>query len=303
MKRANKVDFAAYADKVMGFRFDPDSLVDVQIKRLHEYKRQLLNALHVVRLYLDAKRDPKALAAPRTVLFGAKAAPGYRVAKLIIKLINGIADVVNGDVDLQGRLRVAFLPNYRVSLAERIIPASDLSEQISTAGKEASGTGNMKLSMNGSLTIGTLDGANVEIRDAVGAENFFLFGLTTEEVIDRQRTGYSPRAVYDENPRLREVIDLIASGFFSSEDPTLFRPLTDHLLDHDTYMLLADFDAYVKCQGEVSKAYLDPPKWHSMAVKNIAKMGMFSSDRTIREYAKEIWGAEPVKVHLRPYAV
>ena len=303
VKRANKVDFAAYADKVMGFRFDPDSLVDVQIKRLHEYKRQLLNALHVVRLYLDAKRDPKALAAPRTVLFGAKAAPGYRVAKLIIKLINGIADVVNGDVDLQGRLRVAFLPNYRVSLAERIIPASDLSEQISTAGKEASGTGNMKLSMNGSLTIGTLDGANVEIRDAVGAENFFLFGLTTEEVIDRQRTGYSPRAVYDENPRLREVIDLIASGFFSSEDPTLFRPLTDHLLDHDTYMLLADFDAYVKCQGEVSKAYLDPPKWHSMAVKNIAKMGMFSSDRTIREYAKEIWGAEPVKVHLRPYAV
>jgi len=303
VKRANKVDFAAYADKVLGFRFDPDSLVDVQIKRLHEYKRQLLNALHVVRLYLDAKRDPNALAAPRTVLFGAKAAPGYRVAKLIIKLINGIADVVNGDVDLQGRLRVAFLPNYRVSLAERIIPASDLSEQISTAGKEASGTGNMKLSMNGSLTIGTLDGANVEIRDAVGAENFFLFGLTTEEVIDRQRTGYSPRAVYDENPRLREVIDLIANGFFSSEDPTLFKPLTDHLLDHDTYMLLADFDAYVKCQGEVSKAYLDPPRWHSMAVKNIAKMGMFSSDRTIREYAKEIWGAEPVEVHLRPYAI
>lgn len=303
VKRANKVDFAAYADKVLGFRFDPDSLVDVQIKRLHEYKRQLLNALHVVRLYLDAKRDPSALAAPRTVLFGAKAAPGYRVAKLIIKLINGIADVVNGDVDLQGRLRVAFLPNYRVSLAERIIPASDLSEQISTAGKEASGTGNMKLSMNGSLTIGTLDGANVEIRDAVGAENFFLFGLTTEEVIDRQRTGYSPRAVYDENPRLREVIDLIANGFFSSEDPTLFKPITDHLLDHDTYMLLADFDAYVKCQGEVSKAYLDPPRWHSMAVKNIAKMGMFSSDRTIREYAKEIWGAEPVQVHLRPYAI
>lgn len=303
VKRANKADFAAYASKEWGFRFDPDSMFDVQIKRLHEYKRQLLNALHVVRLYLDAKRDPKALAAPRTVLFGAKAAPGYRVAKLIIKLINGIADVVNGDIDLQGRLRVAFLPNYRVSLAERIIPASDLSEQISTAGKEASGTGNMKLSMNGSLTIGTLDGANVEIREAVGAENFFLFGLTTEEVIDKQRTGYSPRALYDGNARLKEVIDLIASGFFSSEDPTLFRPLTDHLLDHDTYMLLADFDAYVKCQSEVSKAFLDGPKWHSMAVKNIAKMGMFSSDRTIREYANEIWGASPVQIHLRPYAV
>lgn len=301
VKRANKADFASYAAKTWGFRFDPDSMYDVQIKRLHEYKRQLLNALHVVRLYLDAKRDPSALAAPRTVLFGAKAAPGYRAAKLIIKLINGIAEIVNGDVDLQGRLRVAFLPNYRVSLAERIIPAADLSEQISTAGKEASGTGNMKLSMNGALTIGTLDGANVEIRDAVGPENFFLFGLTTEEVTDLQRTGYSPRAVYDKNPRLKEVIDLIGSGFFSADDPSMFRPLMDNLLDHDTYMLLEDFDAYVSCQKQVSDAFLDPKKWHAMAVRNIAHMGMFSSDRTIREYAKEIWGAEPVKIDLRPY--
>src|SRR4029079_368385 len=205
VKRLNKADFVTYAADTWKFRFDPDSMFDVQIKRLHEYKRQLLNALHVIRLYLDAKRDAKALDAPRTVLFGAKAAPGYRTAKLIIKLITSIADVVNGDVDLQGRLRVAFLPNYRVSLAERIIPAADLSEQISTAGKEASGTGNMKLSMNGALTIGTLDGANVEIRDAVGAENFFLFGLTTPEVHDLQRTGYRPRAVYDRNERLREV--------------------------------------------------------------------------------------------------
>lgn len=302
VKRQNKADFVQYAAKTWRFRFDPDSMFDVQIKRLHEYKRQLLNALHVVRLYLDAKRDPKVLKAPRTVLFGAKAAPGYRVAKLIIKLINGIADVVNGDVDLEGRLRVGFLPNYRVSLAERIIPAADLSEQISTAGKEASGTGNMKLSMNGALTIGTLDGANVEIRDAVGEENFFLFGLTTPEVIDLQRTGYRPRAVYESNERLREVIDLVASGYFSNEGPALFTPLTDHLLNHDTYMILEDFESYVACQNRVSEAYLDKRAWHSKAVKNIAKMGMFSSDRTIREYANSIWDARPVKIQLRPYS-
>ncbi len=301
VKRANKVSFANYVQQKLHLRFDPDSLFDVQIKRLHEYKRQLLDALHVVRLYLDAKRDPKALAVPRTVLFGAKAAPGYRMAKLIIKLINAIGDVVNGDLDLQGRLKVSFLPNYKVSLAERIIPAADLSEQISTAGKEASGTGNMKLMMNGALTIGTLDGANVEIREAVGDENFFLFGLTTEEVEERQAKGYDPRAIYDENERLREVLDLVASGFFSTEDPGLFRPITDHLLNTDTYMLLADFEAYVSCQKRVSEAFLDQPKWHSMAVKNIASSGRFSSDRTIAEYAKEIWNVKPVKVQLRPY--
>jgi starch phosphorylase len=301
VKRQNKADFAAFAEHRWSFRFDPDSLFDVQIKRLHEYKRQLLNALHVVRLYLDAKRDPSALAVPRTVLFGAKAAPGYRAAKLIIKLINAIADVINGDLDLKGRLRVAFLPNYRVSLAERIIPAADLSEQISTAGKEASGTGNMKLSLNGALTIGTLDGANIEIRDAVGAENFFLFGLTAEGVSELQRTGYRPRAIYEQNARLREVVDLIANGFFSAEDPGLFRPLTDHLLDHDTYMLLADFDAYCACQKKVSEAFSDRRAWHAKAVVNIAHMGRFSSDRTIREYAKEIWGASPVRIQLRPY--
>jgi starch phosphorylase len=301
VKRANKADFAQYCLKHYRLRFDPDSLFDVQIKRLHEYKRQLLNALHVVRLYLDAKRDPNALKTPRTVLFGAKAAPGYRQAKLIIKLINSIADVVNGDIDLGGRLKVAFLPNYRVSLAERIIPAADLSEQISTAGKEASGTGNMKLAMNGALTIGTLDGANIEIREAVGPDAFFLFGLTTEEVIDLQRTGYTPRAIYEKNPRLKEVIDLVAGGFFSAEDPNLFRPLTDSLLDHDTYMLFADFDAYIACQKRVSDAFADKTSWHSMATRNIAKVGPFSSDRTIREYAKEIWGAQPVKVALRAY--
>ncbi len=301
IKRKNKAAFSTYIHQKLGLSFDPDSLFDVQIKRLHEYKRQLLNALHVVRLYLDAKRDPKALDVPRTVLFGAKAAPGYRAAKLIIKLIGSIGDVVNGDLDLQGRLKVSFLPNYKVSLAERIIPAADLSEQISTAGKEASGTGNMKLTMNGALTIGTLDGANVEIRDAVGAENFFLFGLTADQVQDHQARGYNPRAIYDENPRIREVIDLISSGFFSSDEPGLFRPLTDHLLTHDSYMLLADFEDYAACQKRVSDAFRDKGKWHSMAVKNIAKVGQFSSDRTILEYAKDIWSAKPVKVQLKPY--
>lgn len=302
VKRQNKADFAQYCLEHYRLRFDPDSLFDVQIKRLHEYKRQLLNALHVVRLYLDAKRNPETLRAPRTVLFGAKAAPGYRAAKLVIKLINSIADVINGDIDLGGRLKVAFLPNYRVSLAERIIPAADLSEQISTAGKEASGTGNMKLAMNGALTIGTLDGANVEIRDAVGAENFFLFGLTTEEVQDVQRTGYRPRAIYEKNARLKEVIDLIAGGFFSSEDANLFRPLTDSLLDHDTYLLFADFDAYVACQQQVSEAFTDKMRWHEKAVRNIARMGMFSSDRTIREYATEIWHASPIPITLNAAA-
>ncbi len=301
VKRANKTDFAQYCKQQYRFNFDPDSLVDVQIKRLHEYKRQLLCALHVIRLYLDAKRNPEALLTPRTVLFGGKAAPGYKIAKLIIKLINAIADVVNGDTDLGGRLKVAFLPNYRVSLAERIIPASDLSEQISTAGKEASGTGNMKLALNGALTIGTLDGANIEIRDAVGPENFFLFGLTTDEVHDLQRTGYHPRAIYEKNARLKEVIDLIANGFFSADDPGLFRPVTDSLLDHDTYMLFADFDAYIACQQKVSEAYNDKTAWTKMALANIANVGPFSSDRTIKEYATEIWDAKPVKVKLRAY--
>lgn len=298
IKRKNKVSFSNYVNQKLGLKFDPDSLFDVQIKRLHEYKRQLLNALYVVRLYLDAKRDPKALEVGRTVLFGAKAAPGYRIAKLIIKLINAIGDVVNGDLDLRGRLKVSFLPNYKVSLAERIIPAADLSEQISTAGKEASGTGNMKLTMNGALTIGTLDGANVEIREAVGAENFFLFGLTADQVHEQEKRGYNPGAIYEENLRVREVLDLISSGFFSTDDPGLFRPLTDHLLTQDTYMLLADFEDYSTCQKRVSDAFRDKQKWHQMAVKNIAKVGRFSSDRTIHEYANEIWHAKPVKVQL-----
>ena len=273
----------------------------MQIKRLHEYKRQLLNALHIVALYLDAQaQDPKSIGVPRTFLFGAKAAPGYAMAKLIIKLINAIARRVNADPHLGGRLKVAFLPNYRVSLAETIIPAADLSEQISTAGKEASGTGNMKFAMNGALTIGTLDGANIEIRDAVGPENFFLFGLTAEQVA-AQRASYNPRRIYEENESLREVIDAISSGMFEPAHKSLFSPIVDSLLYTDSYMVLADYAAYVACQKQVSEAYKDPMGWHAKAVKNIAKMGYFSSDRTIREYARDIWRASPVEFKLEPY--
>ncbi len=291
IKRANKEDFARFCAESFEARIDPDSLFDVQIKRLHEYKRQLLNALHIVRVYLDAKRDPSSLTVPRTFLFGAKAAPGYKAAKLIIKLINSIADVINQDPDVRDRLKVFFVPNYRVSIAERMIPAADLSEQISTAGKEASGTGNMKFSLNGALTIGTLDGANVEIREAVGAENFFLFGLTADEVVARREAGYDPRAIYERNARLREVLDLIASGFFEPDNRTAFRPLVDELLTRDAYMLLADFDAYLQCHRAVAELFERPAEWHRMALLNIARMGRFSSDRTIHEYATEIWGA------------
>jgi len=288
-KRGNKEDLSAHLRDVMWASLDPSALFDVQIKRLHEYKRQLLNALHIVRLWMDARRDPSTLKVPRAFLFGAKSAPGYKLAKLIIRLITGIADVVNSDAQRTG-LRVAFVPNYRVSMAERIIPAADLSEQISTAGMEASGTGNMKLSMNGALTIGTLDGANVEIRDLVGAENFFLFGLTTEQVAQKKKEGYRGRHVYETNERLREVIDLIGAGFFSPEDKSLFRPLIDTLLDEDRFLVLADFDDYARAQAEVASAYLNPDKWWKASIINVARMGFFSSDRTIAGYAKDIWG-------------
>jgi starch phosphorylase len=301
VKRANKVDFARFVLEKNTLQIDPDSLFDVQVKRLHEYKRQLLNALHIVRLYLDGKRNPNAIEVPRTFVFGAKAAPGYKIAKLIIKLINSVAEVVNADPDMQGKLKVVFAANYRVSLAERVFPASDLSEQISTAGKEASGTGNMKFSMNGALTIGTLDGANIEIREVVGEDNFFLFGLTADEVSALRHSGYDPMRYYNEQPDLREVLDLISSGFFEPEDRGLFKPLIDSLLQGgDPYMVLADWASYLECQRRVSEAYKNQDHWHRMAVLNIARMGRFSSDRTIREYAREIWHAEPVAVHFDP---
>ena len=293
VKRANKEDLAAHLRDVMWVNVDPAAVFDVQVKRLHEYKRQLLNALHIVHLWLEARRTPNATRVPRAFIFGAKSAPGYKVAKLIIRLINAIGEVVNSDANRTG-LQVAFVPNYRVSLAERIIPAAEVSEQISTAGMEASGTGNMKFAMNGALTIGTLDGANIEIRDLVGKENFFLFGLTADEVAQKKAENYRGRAVYDANPEIREVLDLISSGFFSPEDKELFKPLVDSLLDDDRYLVLADFDAYLKAQQQVAAAYQDTDRWWKMSILNVARVGWFSSDRTINEYARDIWGIAPV---------
>ncbi|MBE2254143.1 MAG: glycogen/starch/alpha-glucan phosphorylase [Myxococcus sp.] len=291
-KLANKIDFSAFLRDLMWVNVDPAAIMDVQIKRLHEYKRQLLNALHIVHLWLQARRDPASIIHPRTFVFGAKAAPGYRTAKLIIRLINGIGEVVNDEAAKTG-LKVCFVPNYRVSLAERIIPAADVSEQISTAGMEASGTGNMKFAMNGALTVGTLDGANIEIREKVGAENFFLFGKTAEEVAHALANGYRGRDVYEADPALREVLDLIASGFFSPEDRGLFKPLVQSLLDDDRYLVLADFAPYVQAQREVATSYADPKRWWRASILNVARTGFFSSDRTIREYAKDIWGIKP----------
>src|ERR1700674_778780 len=291
IKQHNKDDLAKFVQKELGIVIDPSSMFDVQVKRLHEYKRQLLNVLHIVYLYLKLKKDPHLALVPRTFIFAGKAAPAYFVAKTIIRLINAVGEVVNGDPQVNHLLKVAFLPNYRVSLAERIFPASDLSEQISTAGKEASGTGNMKFALNGALTIGTLDGANVEIRDEVGAENFFLFGLTAQEVLPLRSAGYRPRDHYEAVPELREVLDLIDSGFFSPDTPELFRGLIQSLLEHDEYFLLADFAAYVRCQEAVSAAYLQPDEWTRKTILNVARMGQFSSDRTIREYARDIWTA------------
>ncbi len=294
IKQRNKEQLARYIEAEHRIAVDRSSLFDVQVKRLHEYKRQLLNLLHVVALYLRLKKNPELPMVPRTFIFGGKAAPAYATAKLIIKLINSVASVINSDPQVNGKLRVIFLANYRVSLAERVFPASDLSEQISTAGKEASGTGNMKFSLNGALTIGTLDGANIEIREEVGPDNFFLFGLTAQDVFDLQRSGYRPRDYYEQNAELKALLDLIASGFFEPEHPDVFRPLIQSLLEQDTYMLLADFQSYVECQERVSKAFQDPDQWARKAILNIAKMGKFSSDRSIHEYADRLWKARPV---------
>src|SRR5438552_1532444 len=294
IKQQNKDALAKYIEAANGITVDRNSLFDVQVKRLHEYKRQLLNVLHVIALYLRVKKNPDLAMVPRTFIFGGKAAPAYTTAKLIIKLINAVGEVVNADPQVNGKLKVVFLANYRVSLAERIFPASDLSEQISTAGKEASGTGNMKFALNGALTIGTLDGANIEIREEVGEDNFFLFGLTAQQVAEMWKRGYRPRDFYEQNAELKGVIDLIASGFFAPDHPETFRPLVQSLLDNDPYLLLADFQSYLDCQARVSEAFLDQDNWARMAILNIAKMGKFSSDRTIREYAAEIWRAAPV---------
>ncbi len=300
-KRANKERLAAYVRDTLWVNLPADAIFDVQIKRLHEYKRQLLNAIHVVSLWMGARRKRSLLVPRRAFIFGGKAAPGYHNAKLIIRLINGIAEVVNSDAQTTG-IQVVFLPNYRVSLAERIFPAADVSEQISTAGKEASGTGNMKFALNGALTIGTLDGANIEIREAVGQENFFLFGLTADEVLARQKAGYRPLEVYQSNQVLMDALDLIASGFFSPEDPELFKPLVGSLLEEDPYFCLADFASYAQAHREVATAYTDQDSWTKKAILNVARVGRFSSDRTIREYARDIWRVEPIAMEDEPQA-
>jgi starch phosphorylase len=301
IKQENKRDLAAYILRQRGVEVDVNSLFDVQVKRIHEYKRQHLAVLHVISLYNRIKHNPNIDILPRTFIFGGKAAPGYFMAKLIIKLINSVAEVVNKDPDVRGRLKVVFLPNFSVSLGQRIYPAADLSEQISTAGKEASGTGNMKFAMNGSLTIGTLDGANIEIREEAGAENFFLFGLTSEEVYALKAGGYNPMDYYENNADLKAVLDRIANGYFSHGDHDLFQPIVDTLLYGDQYMLLADYQAYIDCQEQVSQAYRDQEKWTRMSILNAARMGKFSSDRTIGEYGKEIWAVKPVSIDLEPY--
>jgi starch phosphorylase len=294
VKADNKRTLAGFIQERTGIAVDPRSLFDIQVKRLHEYKRQHLNVLYVITLYNRLRRGEDAVVTPRTIIFGGKAAPGYRMAKLIIKLITAVAEVVNRDARVSDRLRVVFFPDFNVKSSQRVYPAADLSEQISTAGKEASGTGNMKFAMNGALTIGTLDGANVEIRDAVGADNFFLFGLTASEVARTKAEGYSPRSRYESNQDLREAIDLIDGGAFSDGDRSLFKPLIDSLLNHDEYMLLADYQSYVDCQQRVSDAYRDQTNWTRMSILNAARVGRFSSDRSIRDYCREIWNITPM---------
>ena len=292
-KLENKKRLARYILRKIRVGVDPTSLFDVQVKRMHEYKRQLLNLLHVITLYFRIKEDPKGHRIARTVLFAGKAAPAYYQAKLIIKLINSVADRVNNDADLLGKLKVYFLPNYCVSQAEKIIPAADLSEQISTAGMEASGTGNMKMSLNGALTIGTLDGANVEIQAAVGKENIFIFGLTAKEIAEQRQIGYDPKCYYWSRPELRKAIDMIAAGFFSPKEPHLFAPIVQALLEQgDYYFLLADYTSYVAAQTAAAKLFDDPDEWARRSILNTANMGGFSSDRSVKQYAKRIWNTK-----------
>ncbi|HEX2457676.1 MAG TPA: glycogen/starch/alpha-glucan family phosphorylase, partial [Vicinamibacterales bacterium] len=298
VKAANKKRLATLIKKRTGIVVDPKSLFDIQVKRLHEYKRQHLNVLYLITAYNRIVRGAGHgdQTQSRTVIFGGKAAPGYRMAKLIIRLIHGVADVINGDPRASELLKVVFFPDFNVKNGQHIYPAAELSEQISTAGKEASGTGNMKFAMNGALTIGTLDGANIEIREAVGPENFFLFGLNTAEVAAAKAGGYRPRAIYEANPELHEAIDLIDAGQFSNGDREVFRPLVESLLVRDEYLLFADYQPYLECQQRVSEAYRDQEEWTRRSILNCARVGRFSSDRSIREYCRDIWNVKPIAV-------
>ena len=296
VKRANKQKLADYIRKHNCINVSPESMFDCQTKRIHEYKRQLLNVLHVITRYNRIKANPGGNFAPRTVIFGGKAAPSYYMAKLIIKLINSVGSVVNNDPAIKNLLKVVFLSNYNVTLAEMIFPASDLSEQISTAGTEASGTGNMKYSLNGALTVGTLDGANIEIMEEVGRENIFIFGMTAEQVTGLKKAGYQPFDYYSHNPELKQAIDMIGNGTFSDNDQAIFKPIVDTLLGLDHYLLLADYASYIACQDEIDALYQQPREWARTSILNTAGMGKFSSDRTINEYASEIWGIKPEKI-------
>uniref|UniRef100_V9KGD3 Alpha-1,4 glucan phosphorylase n=1 Tax=Callorhinchus milii TaxID=7868 RepID=V9KGD3_CALMI len=293
VKQENKQKFAAFLENEYKVKINASSIFDVHVKRIHEYKRQLLNCLHVITLYNRIKKEPNKAVVPRTVIIGGKAAPGYHMAKMIIKLITSVAEVVNNDPIVGDRLKVIYLENYRVSLAEKVIPASDLSEQISTAGTEASGTGNMKFMLNGALTIGTMDGANVEMAEEAGEDNFFIFGMLVDEVDEMDRRGYDAHSYYNRIPELKQAMDQIGSGYFCPKEPHLFKEIVDMLMHHDRFKVFADYESYIKCQDRVNALYKNTKEWTKTAIKNIAASGKFSSDRTIGQYAREIWGVEP----------
>uniref|UniRef100_A0A8C5PTZ7 Alpha-1,4 glucan phosphorylase n=1 Tax=Leptobrachium leishanense TaxID=445787 RepID=A0A8C5PTZ7_9ANUR len=300
VKQENKMKFARYLEKEYKVKINPNSMFDVHVKRIHEYKRQLLNCLHVITLYNRIKKDPSKHYAPRTVMIGGKAAPGYHVAKMIIKLITAVGDVINNDPAIGDRLKLLFLENYRVSLAEKVVPAADLSEQISTAGTEASGTGNMKFMLNGALTIGTMDGANVEMAEEAGEENLFIFGMRVPDVDKLDREGYNAKIYYDRIPELRQIIDQLNSGFFSPKQPDLFKDIVNMLMNHDRFKVFADYEDYIRSQDAVSALYKNPREWTRKVIYNIAGSGKFSSDRTISQYAREIWGVEPSTLKIPP---
>uniref|UniRef100_A0A8D2PM88 Alpha-1,4 glucan phosphorylase n=1 Tax=Zosterops lateralis melanops TaxID=1220523 RepID=A0A8D2PM88_ZOSLA len=302
VKQENKLKFAAYLEEQYKVKINPTSMFDVQVKRIHEYKRQLLNCLHAITLYNRIRCNPSKSFVPRTIMIGGKAAPGYHMAKMIIKLITSVGEVINNDPYVGDKLKVIFLENYRVSLAEKVIPAADLSQQISTAGTEASGTGNMKFMVNGALTIGTMDGANVEMAEEAGEENLFIFGMRVEDVeaLDRKGLVYNAREYYESLPELRQAIDQISSGFFSPRDPGCFKDVVNMLMYHDRFKVFADYEAYIKCQGQVDQLFMDPREWTRKVIRNIACSGKFSSDRTITEYAREIWGVEPSATAIPP---